>query len=170
MSRETETGFVLDLHEHPQEDGPRLIYADWLEDRGDEQSLLQAEYLRLGVQRSKLRGTEKRQATMRLRQLSQQIDPNWLASVSCSPIENCRETFEFECPQRWDRLTWTEDASVRFCESCKQNVYHCSSVAEARTHARQGHCVALECNLFRRNGDLVSLRRMGRYRPRDLRG
>jgi uncharacterized protein (TIGR02996 family) len=29
-----EDGFLNDICEHPEEDGPRLVYADWLEDHG----------------------------------------------------------------------------------------------------------------------------------------
>ena len=30
-----EEAFLADILEHPDEDGPRLVYADWLEDQGD---------------------------------------------------------------------------------------------------------------------------------------
>jgi uncharacterized protein (TIGR02996 family) len=28
------TGFLSDIVEHPEDDAPRLIYADWLQDQG----------------------------------------------------------------------------------------------------------------------------------------
>jgi uncharacterized protein (TIGR02996 family) len=31
----SETAFLRDILEHPDDDTPRLIFADWLEDNGD---------------------------------------------------------------------------------------------------------------------------------------
>ena len=30
-----EDAFLADIRDHPDDDTPRLIYADWLEERGD---------------------------------------------------------------------------------------------------------------------------------------
>jgi uncharacterized protein (TIGR02996 family) len=38
--------------EHPSDDGPRLVYADWLEEHGEQPE--RAEFIRLGVRRKKL--------------------------------------------------------------------------------------------------------------------
>jgi uncharacterized protein (TIGR02996 family) len=38
--------FLKDIIEHPEDDAPRLIYADWLEDHGDENDRLRAEFIR----------------------------------------------------------------------------------------------------------------------------
>jgi uncharacterized protein (TIGR02996 family) len=37
--------------EHPEEDTPRLMYADWLEEHGDEDTLAQAEFIRTQIER-----------------------------------------------------------------------------------------------------------------------
>jgi uncharacterized protein (TIGR02996 family) len=42
-----ERGFLHDILEHPDDDTPRLIYADWLDDRGDPRSAARAELIRL---------------------------------------------------------------------------------------------------------------------------
>jgi uncharacterized protein (TIGR02996 family) len=47
----SEAGFRLDIAEHPQDDAPRWIFADWLEDHGDE---AQAEFIRIQLRRAQL--------------------------------------------------------------------------------------------------------------------
>jgi uncharacterized protein (TIGR02996 family) len=42
-----EDAFLADIVEHPGDDAPRLIYADWLEERGDPASLARAEFIRV---------------------------------------------------------------------------------------------------------------------------
>lgn len=65
-----EAGFLRAIQDRPKDEKVRLAYADWLEKRGD----IRAEYLHLEHQLTPIR--------MRLAQLRQQIDPNWLESVS----------------------------------------------------------------------------------------
>jgi len=50
-------GFFRDILANPEDDTPRLIYADWLDDQGDE---ARAEFIRLQCElaRLKLRGEE----------------------------------------------------------------------------------------------------------------
>src|SRR5262249_44410075 len=68
-SMSDEAGFLRAIQENPEEDA-RLAYADWLEERGD----IRGEYLRLEHQLANL--------PLRLAQLREQIDQDWLASVS----------------------------------------------------------------------------------------
>jgi uncharacterized protein (TIGR02996 family) len=42
----TEEAFLLDILEHPDDDAPRLIFADWLEDNGDPD---RAEFIRIRI-------------------------------------------------------------------------------------------------------------------------
>ena len=65
-----EDGFLSALRENPNDDVTRLIYADWLQERGD----VRGEYLRLEHELSRI--------PLRLAQLRQQIDPGWLAVAS----------------------------------------------------------------------------------------
>jgi hypothetical protein len=72
------------------------------------------------------------------------------------------------CDKDWDELTVTEDNAIRFCESCKQNVHYCDTITVARAHARQGHCVAVDLGIIRRENDLAppqGRRLMGRMLP-----
>src|SRR5262249_20591379 len=68
-SMSDEAGFLRAIQENPEEDA-RLAYADWLAERGD----IRAEYLRLEHALAIL--------PLRLTQLREQIDQDWLASVS----------------------------------------------------------------------------------------
>ena len=43
----TDEAFLADICEHPDDDVPRLVYADWLDEHGE---ALKAEYLRLVVE------------------------------------------------------------------------------------------------------------------------
>jgi hypothetical protein len=53
---------------------------------------------------------------------------------------NCK--FEFECPMNWFDLTATNDAGVKYCETCSNDVHLCLSQEDLDTHAEQRHCIA----------------------------
>lgn len=65
-----EAGFLDAIQANPDDDATRLVYADWLEERGD----IRGQYLRLEHQLSRI--------PLRLAQLRPQIDPAWLVAVS----------------------------------------------------------------------------------------
>jgi uncharacterized protein (TIGR02996 family) len=157
-----EAGFLRAIQAAPQDDGLRLVYADWLEERMDRR----AEFLRTQVLLTSLRPKDPRRAVVanRLRDLRQGLDAQWLAAVDRSRIENCDLQFRFECPQKWERLQPTENASVRYCNACARQVYYCHSVEEARSYAQCGECVAVDSTLVRRPGDVVT-RRVGGQQP-----
>jgi uncharacterized protein (TIGR02996 family) len=45
----TETALLSAIREHPEDDLPRLAFADWLEETGDERSLARAEFIRVQI-------------------------------------------------------------------------------------------------------------------------
>jgi uncharacterized protein (TIGR02996 family) len=47
-------GFLRDIKEHPDEDAPRLILADWLDEHGDAADQARAEFLRLQCELARL--------------------------------------------------------------------------------------------------------------------
>lgn len=53
---------------------------------------------------------------------------------------NCE--FEFECPMNWFELTATNDAGVKYCDTCNNDVHLCLSQEDLDTHAEQRHCIA----------------------------
>src|SRR5262249_15085774 len=83
------------------------------------------------------------------------LTPSWRAVLGRSEIENCDKIhFTFQCPKQWEKLRPTERGAVRFCETCDQSVFYCSSIEEAREHAGMGRCVAVDASLARSAGDL----------------
>ncbi len=82
-----ETGFLQAIQEGPEDDALRLIYADWLEERGDPRG----EFLRLQMESERMRG--------RLHELRRQLDPQWLATVA--PWElHYNVAYHMECELR----------------------------------------------------------------------
>jgi uncharacterized protein (TIGR02996 family) len=77
-ARTQEGAFLLALEEHPADDTTRLIYADWLEERGE---AARAEYLRLEVQLAQAppKATACVPLEARLGDLVSDLDPRWLA-------------------------------------------------------------------------------------------
>jgi uncharacterized protein (TIGR02996 family) len=172
-----EADFLCKLLENPADDTIRLVYADWLDERGDEESQAKARFLRVTVQLTgpiQLLGWRKPKEN-ELQQLAATLPTDWLAVVSRLQIDYCgakvaadaheerlRRQFDFVCDQEWDEMTATDDEAVRHCERCKENVHYCDTITAAREHARQGHCVAIDLGIIRRDNDLAP--------PRMLRG
>jgi uncharacterized protein (TIGR02996 family) len=162
-----ERPFIEAILADPNDEAPRLIYADWLEERGDPRG----EYLRLDTVLARLPGDDMRRAgdLSRLKELRTGIDPEWAAVVDRTRIEGCaqveyegryRVRFDVECPMRWESLTRTDDPLVRFCEGCRKKVFYCGTVEQAQRHAWFGHCIAVDSHVTRAEGDVpVSLLR-----------
>jgi uncharacterized protein (TIGR02996 family) len=76
---QVEQAFLDEIIDHPNDDVPRLVYADWL----DEQNDRRANYLRLGVQLSALRAKSPGAATVRRKFMDARagLDPVWLEQL-----------------------------------------------------------------------------------------
>jgi uncharacterized protein (TIGR02996 family) len=70
-----DTAFIRAIQAEPHDNTPRLIYADWLEERGDARS----EFMRTLV--AQATEPSKRKHQTRLRTLRKQFDPLWLAAI-----------------------------------------------------------------------------------------
>jgi uncharacterized protein (TIGR02996 family) len=151
--------FIRAILADPSDDAPRLVYADWLDERGD----VRGRFLRLEVELAGLLNLPTGpEAIGELRNLAREIDPKWIALVDRPRIVNCdRPHFRFQCPKKWEQLDPTEDDAVRFCETCQQKVYFCSSVQEAGEHARRDDCVAITTLAVRQDGDLEDVKVVG---------
>jgi uncharacterized protein (TIGR02996 family) len=136
---ETERGLLAAIASG--DEGSRLVYADWLEERSEH---ARAGFLRLDA------------CTRQLRELMQHIDPDWRARVARPRIERC-PAFAFRCPQRWDALALTDREEVRHCGACAKDVYYFESVDDARDAARDGHCVAIDLGSERWENDFVDI-------------
>ena len=64
-------------------------------------------------------------------------------------IRNCKDSFAFVCPREWDQLEKTERESVRFCSSCRKEVYFCSTDEQTIQAAKEGRCIAREIPALR---------------------
>jgi uncharacterized protein (TIGR02996 family) len=159
-----EVPFIQAVQTAPGDTGLLLIYADWLEERGDPR----AEFLRVRVALGWLLPTEKQFRVLwsQLHQLRSGIDPAWLAVLDRTPIENCPVQFAYSCPRQWEALRPTQETSVRFCEACQRRVYYCSTMRQARRHAEAGDCVAVDSMLNRRTRDLARAPAGGNRRVR----
>ena len=82
-----EEGFLNAIQHNPNDDAIRLIYADWLEERGDPNNDSRSQYLRLEHQFAQLKHPleqlrhQLEQLPPRFAQLREQIDQTWLAVV-----------------------------------------------------------------------------------------
>src|SRR4051812_18286256 len=82
--------FLKDIIEHPDDDAPRLIYADWLDEHGQTE---RAEFIRTQIELARLPENGERRATLAAREhdLLMAHTEEWMA-----PLEDCRaEEFEF---------------------------------------------------------------------------
>jgi uncharacterized protein (TIGR02996 family) len=137
-------GFLREIVAHP-DDELRLIYADWLDERGDQRGQL----LRLEAEIAALSAWNDRRLRLRahLRRLLGGVDAAWRARLDRTRLDACpagRLGLEVVCPERWEYLTPTEQPAVRGCPSCGQNVRHCVTLKEAQRRVREGECVAVD--------------------------
>lgn len=152
------------------EDGARLVYADWLEEQGDP---VRSEFLRIqetipALAIGSYPDEHLETLSARLRELATAISIDWRKKVARPLIEKCLG-FELECPKDWGSLSPTERMGVRYCGACTKRVYYCDTVDQARAHASAGNCVAVDLVAIRRPGDLDPPRpvRMGMIMPYD---
>jgi uncharacterized protein (TIGR02996 family) len=183
----SEDGFLRAIHDNPKDDATRLVYADWLDEQGDAVSAAKAEFLRATAElaaSTKPKGWKKAKRK-RLQELAAGLDTDWLAVVSRLRVENCAGKraegeeirpgprliqFEFLCDRRWEELRPTEGRAVRFCDACRHYVHYCDTITEARRHAQDGHCIAVDLGVIRRERDLEPMRMwLGRPSAEDLR-
>ena len=54
-----------------------------------------------------------------------------------------RKLTKTNCYQTWDKLTITNNESIRFCQDCNKNVYLAQTEAEVIKRAKLGQCIAL---------------------------
>src|SRR5712691_461207 len=109
MSIETE--FLDDVLDNPDDDAPRLIYADWLADRGGDDDDARAELIRVQCQLERLPWERRLRAWLDLRaaQLLRLFEPTWLPSDLHSPRQGeWRRGFFCVQTRLWPFLRWGE--------------------------------------------------------------
>jgi uncharacterized protein (TIGR02996 family) len=139
-----------------QDAASRMVYADWLEQRGDG---VRAEFLRLqeslaAVSPEQLMDETVLARTARLRELAASIDMEWRYEVARPAVEGCATRFNFKCPREWGAMDETERKDVRHCNACNKHVYYAATVEIARRHVEAGACVVVDIISRRTHGDL----------------
>jgi uncharacterized protein (TIGR02996 family) len=163
-----EDGFLQKLRDNPADDTTRLVYADWLDERGDPVSGAKAEFLRLTVRL--LEPNRDAREEGQLQELATALLAEWRAVVSRLKVENCETSrdkqgvhelwkkyglrFNVVCERRWDELMATPDEQVRHCDECNRSVYYCHTIDGARERAWKGDCVAVDLGVIRHERDL----------------
>lgn len=76
--------FESDITQHPEDDTPRLVLADWLEEHSDEHGAARAEFIRLQIELAHLSSEDPRYPELSLRQneLLQQHEQAWLGNLA----------------------------------------------------------------------------------------
>lgn len=147
-----ERPFLNKAFDHELGDDDRILYAKLVEEKDPER----AEWLRLEVALHS-RATDDPAVLARFLELARKIGFEYANTLLRNTIMNCgsegakkeapRVRFAFACPKRWQTLAPTEAGSVRFCQHCKEHVYHCDTAAEAAARARAGQCIAIPKHL-----------------------
>jgi uncharacterized protein (TIGR02996 family) len=78
-----EDAFLADIVEHPSEDAPRLVYADWLDERGRPGDADRAEFIRLQCELVRLPDIDPRKVPLseRGRQLLAAHESAWVGEL-----------------------------------------------------------------------------------------
>src|SRR5262245_38343099 len=73
---------IAAIREAPDDDAPRLVFADWLEERGDEADLARAEFIRIQITRARLPIEDERHSELQARELRllKRWAPAWCGS------------------------------------------------------------------------------------------
>ncbi|MDI1445042.1 hypothetical protein [Polyangium sp. 6x1] len=146
LGDDAERPFLLDAMNGALDDEKRLAYAALLDGHDPER----AAWLRLAVALHES-AAEDPATRARFSELSRLVSRDWTDLLGRNEILNCGSAkqekryvrFTFACPERWETLAPTEEASVRFCGRCQERVYLCNRGADAAAHAEAGRCIAV---------------------------
>jgi|SRR5262245_50726580 len=155
-----EAAFLRAILVNPLDEAPRLVYADWLDERADPKSEQKATFLRDLASLSTKRGKAPRSVWRRLTDAAMSLEPQWMAVVVKTDIEACAPKFRSRCPKRWEKVHATDDVRVRVCGECRKTVHYCDTLTDALNHTLHGRCVAVDIAIRRKPNDLAL------YRPK----
>jgi uncharacterized protein (TIGR02996 family) len=158
-----EAAFLRAIAASPTDNTTRLVYADWLDERGDALSTVKANYLRTDVRLSELADDDRARDPLisRLKVLATGPPTNWKTAVARVPLENCQLRWSFVCPMKWEQLAETDDPRTRVCGACRKEVRYCDRIDEAQAVVVRGGCVAVDLRVPRWPADLTPPRLMG---------
>lgn len=138
----THHDFVRRLLAEPTDDLTRLVYADWLDEQGDADSRLRAEFLRADCAWAGVSPADpaRDRFQRQLRSLSLTLPTRWKAAVSKVEVWVTAVEGRDCCPRSWDRLRLTDDRKVRECPACGEPVAYCTTIGQG---VRQSHLGAI---------------------------
>ena len=119
----------------------RLVYADWLEERGD--------VGRAAIVRDLVGG---RRPDVELLERLVPTNVRWRARVLEPPIEACPR--QAACVGHWGKLERCERADLRRCGACTKLVRYCVGAGQAREHIAAGGTVVFDPFVVRWPDDL----------------
>src|SRR5581483_6136574 len=87
-----EDAFLQDILAHPDDDAPRLIFADWLEEQGDTNSVARAEFIRIqcAIAAGQLPQQQRAELVRREQQILDEWGEGWVR-----PIRRVVKNWEF---------------------------------------------------------------------------
>src|SRR5262245_26914913 len=102
--------FIDAVLAEPGAHAPRLLYADWLEERGDPR----AEFLRLDCQLLNTPPEDEHFSLLRsrLQELSGALDPDWVALLRRLPVEDSIESALSELESLLDGLNYVVSLGI----------------------------------------------------------
>ena len=168
LNDDEERPYLLPAMEGKLDDTRRLAYATLL----DKRDPIRAEWIRLEVA-LQAQATTDTNVHRRFIELGREIGYEFLRMMRRKDVLNCgqganetrRVRFSLICEKRWETLRPTESPTVRHCHACDSRVYHCSTVNEAETQARAGHCIAVSYDLVDKAAGGGYLNAVGRPDP-----
>ncbi len=105
--------FIRAIVDSPGDDTPRLVYADWLDDRDDPRGA----YLRAEAEWARpWRESQRPEDSPKLRDLAAGLDPVWVARVSRPPLGFCLNHLRFRGYRAKPSVAEIDDAERRLNE------------------------------------------------------
>lgn len=92
MSSSDDESFIRTLVDSPADNAPRLVYADWLDERGDPRGNFIHAELQWYNQAASTNATSVRQ---HLQSLADRLNPTWVARLSRPPVGVCCDRVRF---------------------------------------------------------------------------
>jgi uncharacterized protein (TIGR02996 family) len=153
-----ERAFVRAIADNPDDETTRLVYADWLDERGDPRGSI----LRLEAAAVKLHADHPGFASAQA-----ELEGAWHRVEAAVPeavawyrdviaarkarVEICGRNdrrplavaFTYRCPNRWESLRPTSNDHTRYCPGCGEIVFFCQTRAEVWNRAKAGQCAAV---------------------------
>lgn len=152
-----EMELIRAVQEDEDHEAARLVYAEWLERRGDDS---RAHYMRLVSEletKLNIASVEQR----RLRSAGKHLSVPWRASIAPRwlPIEACPKRNQAPsalrpCPETWGRVGRGSVDDYRRCASCTRLVRYVVDVGDARREVAQGTPIVVDPGVERSANDV----------------